>query len=118
MTGKALFSNLTTKSDYIVTINKKESHLEQIQAREGVNGNINKKGLGGCWGLPLNELNFLLGLYDWLVLVVIYLKCQTDQCNVLEGTKWLISDESRHTNEKLCVERWEPSATCLEAASG
>ena len=48
MTGKALFSNLTTKSDYIVTINKKESHLEQIQAREGVNGNINKKGLGGC----------------------------------------------------------------------
>ena len=71
MTGKALFSNLTTKSDYIVTINKKESHLEQIQAREGVNGNINKKGLGG---LPLNELNFLHGLYDWLVLVVI--NCQ------------------------------------------
>ena len=48
MTGKALFSNLTTKSDYIVTINKKESHLEQIQAREGVNGNINKKGLGAA----------------------------------------------------------------------
>ena len=117
MTGKALFSNLTTKSDYIVTINKKESHLEQIQAREGVNGNINKKGLGGCLGVATEWIKFPAWSV-WLVGVGGYQLSYARQINVLEGTKWLISDESRHTNEKLCVERWEPSATCLEAASG